>query len=111
MATRAALNPSALEEQIQQRINAMQNGKLRRDSHPRTPLTTTNPAAMPLPSTSTTSELNQNQADVDGNDKSSNNNNNNPVEEEEVQQQQPSTSGESPAQDINIPEDDKNIKN
>lgn len=41
MATRAALNPASLEEQIQQRINSMQNGNLRRESHPRTPLTAT----------------------------------------------------------------------
>uniref|UniRef100_A0AC34QZ96 PDZ domain-containing protein n=2 Tax=Panagrolaimus sp. JU765 TaxID=591449 RepID=A0AC34QZ96_9BILA len=40
MATRAALNPTSLEEHIQQRINSMQNGNLRKDSHPKTPLTT-----------------------------------------------------------------------
>uniref|UniRef100_A0AC35FYA6 Uncharacterized protein n=1 Tax=Panagrolaimus sp. PS1159 TaxID=55785 RepID=A0AC35FYA6_9BILA len=93
MATRAALNPSSLEEQIQQRINSMQNGKVRKDSqqpsHPRTCLTTTNPAAMPPPST--TNEIN---ADAD----------NNNADEEGILQQ-PSTSETPATQDINNPED------
>ena len=71
MATRAALNPTSLEEQIQQRINAMQNGKLRRDSHPRTPLTTTMPPPPPpLASPSASSS----QANVEGDIDIENNN-------------------------------------